>query len=70
MLLVRKIQEGLHQGHLALGIYRIMILPHWISLFRKRRAVMLELVQGEGGVNPADQAWLDQPAKLVKQMIY
>lgn len=29
-------------------------------------AVMLELVQGEGGVNPADQAWLDQLVKLCK----
>lgn len=30
-------------------------------------AVMLELIQGEGGVNPADQAWIDQLVSICRE---
>jgi acetylornithine aminotransferase len=33
----------------------------------KTTAVLLELVQGEGGVNPADKAWIKQLEKICKE---
>lgn len=33
----------------------------------KTTAVLLELIQGEGGVNPADKTWLNELAKICKE---
>jgi acetylornithine/N-succinyldiaminopimelate aminotransferase len=64
-------QEKIHQGFTPLNKgFRYLTLNDFDALNEindgKTTAVLVEVVQGEGGVNPADKVWLTQLEKVCK----
>lgn len=65
-------QEKIHQGFTPLAVgFRYLALNDFESLSEisdgKTTAVLLEVIQGEGGVNPVDKEWLTQLEKICKE---
>lgn len=65
-------QEKIHQGFTPLAVgFRYLALNDFESLSEisdgKTTAVLLEVIQGEGGVNLVDKEWLTQLEKICKE---